>query len=245
MDQIEAYEAIADAYRDSMRLSFREAIETHTLLATLGDVAGAAVLDMGCGDGFYTRVLKRAGAAAATGVDVSAEMIRRAAAEERRQPLGCTYRQADVGAFAPAEPVDVVVAVYLLSYSRTAEQLRRFCRACHAALRPGGRFAGLCDNVRNPSSGGGAWRKYGLERACPASPREGDPVRYTIINDDGTQFEVTNFYLAPETYQEAFRAAGFSDFRWVDVQLHPSQRGNAFWDDFLTNPPVAGFSATR
>ena len=32
---------IADAYRDSMRLSFREAIETHTLLATLGDVAGA------------------------------------------------------------------------------------------------------------------------------------------------------------------------------------------------------------
>ena len=31
----------------------------------------------------------------------------------------------------------------------------------------------------------------------------------------------------------------------VDVQLHPSQRGNAFWDDFLTNPPVTGFSATR
>ena len=115
MDRIKAYEAIADAYRDSMRLSFREAIETHTLLATLGDVAGAAVLDMGCGDGFYTRVLKRAGAAAATGVDVSAEMIRRAETEERRQPLGCAYRQADVASFAPAAPVDAVVAVYLLA----------------------------------------------------------------------------------------------------------------------------------
>ena len=245
MDQIEAYEAIADAYRDSMRLSFREAIETHTLLATVGDVAGAAALDMGCGDGFYTRVLKRAGAAAATGVDVSAEMIRRAEAEERRQPLGCAYRQADVTSFAPAEPVDVVVAVYLLSYARSADELRGLCRACHDALRPGGRFAGLCDNVRNPGPDDGRWRKYGLGRAYPAPLREGEPVRYTITNDDGTRFEVTNFYLAPETYQEAFRAAGFSDFRWVDAQLHPSQRGNAFWDDFLTNPPVTGFSATR
>ena len=65
---------------------------------------------MACGEGFYTRLLKRAGASEVTGVDISAEMIQLAEEEERRQPLGCRYVQADVAAFEPAGPVDLVVA---------------------------------------------------------------------------------------------------------------------------------------
>ena len=93
---------------------------------------------MACGDGYYTRLLKRAGASDATGVDVSAEMVRRAEELEKRDPLGCAYRQSEVAAFRPQEPVDVIVAVYSLGYSRTAEQLCRFCQACHDAPPPRG-----------------------------------------------------------------------------------------------------------
>lgn len=245
MDQIEAYEAIADAYADSMRLPFRDAIEKHSLLEMLGDVSGARVLDMACGDGYYTRLLKRSGASAATGVDVSAEMIRRAEAEEKRNPLGCAYRESEVAAFRPSEPADIVVAVYSLGYAGTGEELRAFVRACHDALRPGGRFVGLNDNVRHPPPATASWRKYGLERSCADPPSEGDGVRYTLINEDGSRFDLQNFYLRRETYEEAFRAAGFREFRWVDVSLDPAERGKPFWDDFMTHPPIVGLAASR
>ena len=245
MDHIKEYEAIADAYADSMRLPFRDAIEKHTLLEMLGDVAGAKALDMACGDGYYTRLLKRLGASEATGVDVSTEMVRRAEEIEKREPLGCTYRHAEVADYVSPEPVDVLVAMYSLGYASTIEQLRGFCRACHDALRPGGRFVGLNDNVRNPPPASASWEKYGLERSCPDPPVEGDVVRYTLINEDGTRFDVQNFYLTQETYETAFRAAGFSEFRWVDVSLQPSERGNPFWDDFMAHPPLVGFAAKR
>ena len=40
-----------------------------------GDVRDQRILDLACGEGFYTRRLKAAGAARVLGIDVSAEMI--------------------------------------------------------------------------------------------------------------------------------------------------------------------------
>ena len=143
------YDTIADLYRDSKQLPFRDVVERCTLFEMLGDIRGNTVMEMACGDGFYTRLLKRAGASKVTGVDVSAEMIRLAEQEELRQPLGCRYLHQDVATLEPTGPVDVVVAMYLLNYARTREQLRRICQACHDALRPGGLFVGLNDNIQN------------------------------------------------------------------------------------------------
>ena len=70
-NQMNQYDTIADAYRDSKQLPFREFIERYTLFELLGDIRGGKILDMACGDGFYTRLLKRAGASEVTGVDVS------------------------------------------------------------------------------------------------------------------------------------------------------------------------------
>ena len=239
------YDAIAEEYRDSKQLPFREHLEGYTLFQLLGDVRGKTVLDMACGEGYYTRLLKRAGASEVTGVDISAEMIRLAEDQEAGQPLGCTYVRADVAAFRPEVPVDLVVATYLFNYASTAEQLGRYCRACHGALKPGGRLIGVNDNVRNIPPGTASLRKYGLERSCPNPAAEGNVVRYTITNADGHRFQFDNFYLEPETYGAVFRKAGFREFRWVDLWLSPSQSGNPFWDDFLSNPPIAAFTATR
>ncbi len=239
------YDPIANAYRDSKQLPFREFIERYTLFELLGDIRGDNVLDMACGDGFYTRLLKRAGASQVTGVDISKEMIRLARHQESRNPLGCTYLQVDAAAFAPAEPVDLVVATYLLNYARTRERLLRFCRVCHDALRPGGRFAGVNDNVRNPPLESVSLKKYGLQKSCPPQPKEGDVILYTITNEDGRRFEFENYYLEPSAYERAFRDAGFRDFRWVELSLHPSQHGNPFWNDFLASPPITAFAASR
>ena len=242
---MEEYDAIAEAYRDSKRLPFRESIERYTLFEMLGDIRGKKVVDVACGDGFYTRLLRRAGASEVTGVDVSSEMIRLAEQEEKRHPLGCSYRHQDVATLECPGTVDLVVAMYLLNYAKTGEQLRRFCQVCHDALRPGGRFVGFNDNILDPPPGTGSWKKYGLEKSCVPQPKEGDVILYTVTNQDGRQFQFENFFLEPGTYRSAFQDAGFRDFRWVDLSLEPAQRSNPFWDDFMTTPPVIPFEALR
>ncbi len=241
------YDAIAEAYQDSKQLPFRQAIERHTLFEALGDIRGLTVLDLACGGGFYTRLLKRAGAGRVTGVDVSAEMIRLARREEAREPLGCAYVCGDVADFEP-EPAetDLVVAMYLLHYAGTREKLHRFLRVCRRALRVGGRLVGFNDNVMSPPRGTVSWPRHGIEKTGPLSdPVEGDPIHYRFTNPDGRQFEFHNFFMRPETYRSAFRRTGFRDFRWLGVSLEPGERGNPVWDDFLENPPVVAYSATK
>ena len=241
------YDAIAEAYQDSKQLPFRKAIERHTLFEALGDIRGLTVLDLACGGGFYTRLLKRAGAGRVTGIDISGEMIRLARREEARAPLGCAYVCQDIADFEP-EPgqADLVVAMYLLHYAGTREKLHRFLRVCRRALRPGGRLVGFNDNVMSPPRGTVSWPRHGIEKTGPLSdPVEGDPIHYRFTNPDGRQFEFHNFFLKPETYRGAFRRTGFRDFRWLGVSLEPGERKNPVWDDFLDNPPVVAYTATK
>ena len=237
------YDAIARGYQESKRLPFREYIERYTLFELLGDIAGKTVLDLACGEGFYTRLLRHAGALEITGVDVSQAMIELAEEQESRQPLGCKYVCADVAAFEPGEPVDLVVAVCLLNYAKTPGELLRFCRVCHDALRPGGRLVGLNNNVHNVSAAPRSLRKYGLERTWKNPVAQGNAIRYTMINADGQEIQFDNFYLEPATHAQAFERAGFRNFRWVDVSLHPSEAGNRFWHDFMADPPIIAFAA--
>ena len=240
------YDTIARGYSDSKRLPFREHVERYTLGRILGDVRGAHVLDLACGDGFYTRLLKRAGAASAAGVDVSAEMIRLAEESERRSPLGCSYVHADAAGFRPAEPVDFVVAAYLLNYAKTRAELVALCRACRDSLRPGGRFVGVNDNPRVVPDGSVGYLKYGFDRTCERLPlQDGDPIVYTFPTADGASFAFTNYHHSCETYEAAFREAGFAEFRWAPVALDPALANDPHWDDFMSRPPIIGFRAER
>ena len=244
-EQEAEYDAIADAYRESKQHGFREVIEAHTLRELWGDVTGLRVVDLACGEGFHTRRLKQAGAASVLGVDLSGEMIALAEAEERRAPLGCEYRQADVASLG-LEPVhDLVSAAYLLNYANSAELLRRFCAAVHAALRPGGRFVGFNDNVNRNAALGPSFAPYGFEKRCRRDLREGDEIVYDLRRANGEVFSVVNFYLSPATYAEAFAAAGLVDFCWEGPYLDPTAAGDPFWELFMLHAPLIGFSARK
>ena len=245
MNSENQYDAIAEAYRESKQLPFREFVESYSLFEILGDIGGATVLDLACGDGFYTRRIKQAGAREVTGVDLSAEMIRLAEEEERARPLGCRYLQGDAARLELSRQVDLVVAMYLLNYARTREELLRFVEVAYGCLLPGGRFVGFNDNVRQVPRGRVSYARYGFEKECTDAPREGDVVLYRMTQDDGGTFEFRNYYLKPETYRWAFEQAGFLDFQWAGPCLHPAERQNRDWHDFMTRPPVIGFRAEK
>ena len=59
------------------------------IFRTLGDIRGKSLLDLACGDGFYTRRFRaECGADPVMGIDLSPKQIERAQAIEQRKSLG-------------------------------------------------------------------------------------------------------------------------------------------------------------
>jgi 2-polyprenyl-3-methyl-5-hydroxy-6-metoxy-1,4-benzoquinol methylase len=102
-------------------------------------VAGLEALDLGCGQGYFSRELARAGAHV-TAVDLAEEALAYAHRHEARAPLGIDYQPmsaADVGARWPARFDLAAACMSLHDMAAPAEVLR----STYQALRPGGRLA--------------------------------------------------------------------------------------------------------
>lgn len=79
------------------------------LLASLGELAGRRVVDVGCGCGALSLELARRGARV-TGVDVSRPMLARARERAAAEGLSIPFVRADAETHALDEPVDLVVS---------------------------------------------------------------------------------------------------------------------------------------
>src|SRR5262249_37320591 len=104
------YDAIASQYKQAKRQPWRPFIGSETIAGLVGDLAGKSVLDLACGEGYYTRMLRQRGASRVVGVDLSEGMIALARNEEARAPLGIDYLVQDGKNLALDEEFDVTIA---------------------------------------------------------------------------------------------------------------------------------------
>jgi SAM-dependent methyltransferase len=139
--QRESWDAIADGWRERVRTNtdqsrIRVLDPAHLDLA--GDVAGLRVLDAGCGEGRFARMLAWRGAQV-TGIDLSPRMIEIARTIEAGQPLGIDYHVADMADLAAFDAASFDLAVAYVSlvdvpaYEQAMTEIAR-------VLRPAGRF---------------------------------------------------------------------------------------------------------
>jgi SAM-dependent methyltransferase len=110
--------------------------EWPALRAMLPDLAGARILDLGCGFGWFVRWARAQGAAGVLGLDVSENMLARARAAGSDPAI--RYARADL------ESLDLPQAAFDLAYSALAlhylPDLAAPLAAVHRALVPGGRL---------------------------------------------------------------------------------------------------------
>ena len=113
-----------------------DVFETPALMSLLPDLAGCAVLDLGCGMGDHCAEYVRRGAARVVGIDISERML--AAARERNGDPRVEYRRLPMEELGALEgPFDVVASSlaihYVADYAGLAAGVFRL-------LRPGGVF---------------------------------------------------------------------------------------------------------
>ncbi len=242
------YDAIADRYQKAKSLPFQKYILEYSLFDMAGPLDGLKVVDLGCGTGYNSRLLKKAGAADVLGVDISKAMVNEAVKAEKAVPLGCRYAVADVSRFRTEEKFDLAVGSFLLNYAASSQQLLDLCRTISNVLRPAGRFIGINSNMALDPERYDDCRKYGRWMTTTPDRREGDVVTIHLLAEDESEIRLDNFYLKPPTYEAAFAEAGLVDFAWQPVRI--SQHGlneapKGYWDDFFAAPPIVGIVARK
>ena len=173
------------------------------MLDALGDVSGKKVIDIGCGEGRFCRILSERGAVM-TGVDLTKALI------ERARELGSDKETYLVGDAENLEgvrddtldlAVSYIVLVSLLYY-------RQSIREAYRILRPGGRFV-VCNvhPMRSATISPAGWirdssRKlfYPLDNYTEEGPRRFPWLGTSIIN----------MHRTLSSYVSAFLDAGFA-----------------------------------
>ena len=125
------------------------------MLDALGDVSGKSVIDIGCGEGRFSRLLARLGATV-TGVDLTEAFIERArclASKGETYIVGNAENLQGIDGDAFDIAVSYIVLVDLHDYRSAIE-------AAYRVLRPGGRFV-VCNIHPMRSSQPGGWVRQG------------------------------------------------------------------------------------
>ena len=235
------FDKISYIYRLSHQLPWRQYIEHHTFFELVGDITSKSVLDLACGDGFYSRKLKQLGAGKVRGVDISPEMIGLAQKEEEASPLGITYFVRDVTQLDLEEKFDLVVASYLLNYARTKEELLRMCNAISRHLKPEGRLVSVNNELDQDPASYEYMKKYGFTKSISGNLKEGTPITYHMYLEGMPTISFDNYYLKKETYESVFHSSGLHLLGWRRPVLSQSGKqkyDDEYWSSFFRNPPI-------
>ena len=233
-----AYDDIGAKYEEYAQTASLKQAERYTFLEVVGPLDGLSVLDVACGFGYYSRLLKSQGAARVVGVDVSPEMIRLAKEAERGDPAGVEYCVGDGKDLPDLGGFDLVTAVWLLNYAETVDELCAMLRGVRQQLRDGDRFVTITFNPEFTLAGPNT-TKYGLEFLT--QERRGDrPIVEGRFCTNPPSEAVTVSQWSRQVYEWSFAGAGFGELRWEPYRVPPDlsdELGDGYWDDLRSNGP--------
>ena len=241
------YDAIAQAYRETKSLPIKQYSEAFTFFQVLESVHGLAVLDVACGDGYYTRAMKRQGASRVIGVDSSHMMITYAQHEEEAHPLGIEYVLDDAETMNILGAFDLVTAAYLLVHATTQHQLAAMCQAIGKQLKPGGRLVALTINPHLVLDQLPPVEQYQSGVTAQGPLRDGMPLDITMLTASGP-VRIRDYYWSQGTYESVLHQAGFGMVGWHAMRVSAEgfhTYGRAYWQAYLNNPQIVVLEAQK
>ncbi len=204
------YDQSADRWVRGEATSLSDFTARPIVLGMCEPIANTQILDLGCGEGYCSRELKRRGAAQVYGIDLSEGMIAAAKQQDTLDQLGIDYEShcATDLSHIPDASFDQVLSVFLFNYL-TVEQMRQCMAEVARVLRPGGKFVFSVPHPAFPFMRNADYPFYfevgdaGYFSQCDRK----FPGR--IWKRDGAWLDVQLVHKPLETYFDSLRDAGF------------------------------------
>lgn len=224
----------AEAWVDFVRTGkdyYRDELNNPAMFEILGNIRKKRILDVGCGEGYNTRIMARKGAKV-VGVDFSEEMIDLAVQEEKKDHLGIEYHVVDVSNLHVFKDrtFDIVTCFMAL---QDIEHYREAVREAWRVLKKGGRFVFVIPHpcferrIMGDTIVGG-W-EYEGDNSTPLyykTDRYFDVHSYAIswtMDRLTHHFKTTSFHRTLTDYADALHQAGFSILRLKEPK--PTEKG--------------------
>ncbi len=169
------------------------------MLDAVGDVAGLKVIDLGCGEGRFSRMLSQEGADV-TGLDFTERFVEYAQANKAKDE---TYVLGDMQDLSSIRDASFDLAVSYLSLVDVPD-FQRALRETHRILRPDGRLV-VC-TLQPMVLAGGCWIKAGNEKLHFKLDNYFDEGERELWMSGGMVF---NYHRTMSTYVNGFLEAGF------------------------------------
>ena len=204
-----------------------------------GDVSGRSVLDIGCGEGYCARELKRRGAGDYLGVDLSEHMIRAARLQEEKDRFGIDFLACNIVDFQPQRQFDLCIAVFLFNYL-SVENMQRVFSMVYQALKRDGLFVFSVPHpffpfVRGQQTAPFYFSTNGKNYFADVDEQfEGE-----IWKRDGEPLHVQCIHKTFTDYFEGLRDAGFSsmpEIRELTVTPELAATDEGFFAPLLNEP---------
>jgi len=183
------------------------------LLERLGDVTDKRVLELGCGNGYWLRLLSRAGAWC-TGIDHAEQQIEAAKAWDDPATKTITYSVGDIcKPLGLQAEFDIVFLEHVLLEITTKEGLEGAIKNARNALKPGGKLVVSDLHPFAPAS-------------RPANLRVSDDFSYF---DSGAQIEIASKRVDGETIY-------YKDCHWTLSDIFSALATAGFVTKTVTEP---------
>lgn len=221
---------------------FRNGLHYPAVIEKIGDVEGKRILDVGCGDGFFTRMLAQKGARL-VGYDISPEKIEEAKNFDDVSNNNIQFLVATPKTLISNQQFDVAVSVMVLPYATSSEDLKYFFESTFNVLKSEGCFVSI---IFNP-----LFERFGEKIGSRRFERQGDNnVQVNFLNPktgDVTFTSVLNQFTKQQ-YELAAKGAGFGNIQWFPLsptELFVEKFGEDFWKDVISSQPYSLFVVTK
>ena len=226
-----------DLWMNTTFYTFTNYVGQHNILQD------ASVLDLGCGNGLFTRWAASQGASKVVGIDLSEEQVASAYAIEKGNPTGIAYYARDVMDIKAPDygEFDVIIAVHLVCYADNPDKLQCMLQAISVCLKKGGRCIGVREILDSASKGPVLMKLKAEIVGGPMFSYEIIPQTGNIVDNsqdcddycaccnefrssDGFTTKFMNYAVRESTMLGMFHGAGFK-VNWYGPMLSCSPEG--------------------
>lgn len=216
-------------------------VQYPSALKLLGEIKNKQILDIGCGNGTFTRMLARRGASV-VGYDPSAKMIEAAQESEQQEKLGIKYFVSDRPPILPGMKFDQVVSVMVLLYALDQKNLQEIFSYAFQVLKNKGSFSSITFNPGFKRLGEIAYNRR-------FSKTDDNKIQVEFIGVNGLVEMSAKFSdLSVADYETAAKKAGFTQLEWKKLtitQEGKAVQGSNFWQNFNTDPPYTAIKVLK